>query len=117
MGDRINFAFRDSDGSAVVLYSHWGATGWQHDIAAALEHARPRWNDYPYGTRMMISYLIQDSILDETGYGIYSVSGDNFDLGEETIIIDFSHKTVSDGAVSVEWDKFVMAYFAGAPAT
>ena len=74
MGDRINFAFKDREGHAVVLYSHWGATGWQHDIAGALEHARPRWDDSAYGTRMMISYLISDKLMDETGYGIYAVT-------------------------------------------
>jgi hypothetical protein len=119
MGDRINFAFKDREGHAVILYSHWGATGWQHDIAAALEHARPRWDDSAYGTRMMISYLIQDSILDETGYGIYAVTDTSCLNGsyDQVIVIDFADKTVNDGPVSVEWDKFITAYFAGAPAT
>ncbi len=58
---------------------------------------------------MMISYLIQHNILDETGFGIYSVTGDNFDLGEQTVIIDFVNKTVTDN-VPVSWDKFVAAY-------
>jgi hypothetical protein len=57
----------------------------------------------------MISYLIQDSILDETGYGIYAVSGDNFDLGEQTVVIDFVNKTIIDN-VSVGWDEFINAY-------
>lgn len=117
MGDRINFAFKDREGHAVVLYSHWGATGWQHDIAGALEHARPRWDDSAYGTRMMISYLISDNLMDETGYGIYAVTDtscldSSFD---QVIIIDFSDKTVIDGSVAVDWDKFVIAYSAGVP--
>ena len=58
---------------------------------------------------MMISYLIQDSVLGETGYGIYAVHGDNFDLGEQTVIIDFVNKTVTDN-VPVQWDLFVQAY-------
>jgi len=109
MGARINFVFTDGTDSSVVLYSHWGQTEWESDIAAALEHAKPRWSDSSYGTRMMISYLIQDSVLGETGYGIYAVSGDNFDLGEQTVVIDFVNKTVTDN-VSVPWDKFVAAY-------
>ena len=110
MGARINFVFKDVEEEAsVVLYSHWGQDSWETDIAAPLQHARPRWNDRTYGTRMMISYLMQDSILDETGFGIYAVTGSNFDLGEQTVIIDFVNKTIVDN-VPVEWDKFIAAY-------
>lgn len=110
MGARINFVFKDSEqGPVVVLYSHWGQDSWESDIAAALEHAKPRWSDSSYGTRMMISYLIQDSVLGETGFGIYAIDQDGYDLGEQTVIIDFTNKTVTDN-VSVPWDKFVAAY-------
>lgn len=110
MGARINFVFKDGSDSSVVLYSHWGQTEWESDIAAALEHARPRWSDSSYGTRMMISYLIQDSVLDQHGYGIYAINNEgSMDLGEQTIVIDFVNKTVTDN-VSVDWDKFVAAY-------
>lgn len=113
MGARINFVFKDGTDSSVVLYSHWGQTEWQTDIAAALEHSKPRWSDSSYATRMMISHLIKDSILDETGFGIYSITHPNvpshYDLGEQTIVIDFVNKTITDN-VSVPWDKFVAAY-------
>jgi hypothetical protein len=110
MGARINFVFKDSEtGPLVVLYSHWGQDSWQQDLAAAMEHAKPRWTDSSYGTRMMISHLIQHSILDETGFGIHAIDNDNYDLGEQTILIDFTNKTVTDN-VSVNWDKFILAY-------
>lgn len=113
MGARINFVFKDGTDSSVVLYSHWGQTEWQHDIAGALEHAKPRWSDSSYATRMIISYLIQDSILDETGFGIYSISHPkvppHHDLGEQTVVIDFVNKTVNDN-VSVDWNDFINAY-------
>lgn len=110
MGARINFVFKESEsGPNVVLYSHWGQTEWESDIAAALEHAKPRWNDYSYGTRMMISYLIQHNILDETGFGIYAINGDNYDLGEQTVVIDFINKTVTDNT-PVQWEAFINAY-------
>lgn len=110
MGARINFVFKDSEsGPVVVLYSHWGQTEWETDIAGALQHAKPRWGDSSYGTRMMISYLIQHSILDDTGFGIYAIDQDGYDLGEQTVLIDFTNKTVTDN-VSVSWDKFVDAY-------
>lgn len=110
MGARINFVFKDSEtGPLVVLYSHWGQDSWQQDLAAAMEHAKPRWTDSSYATRMMISHLIQHSILDETGFGIHAIDNDNYDLGEQTILIDFTNKTVTDN-VSVNWDKFILAY-------
>lgn len=109
MGARINFVFNDGTDSSVVLYSHWGQTEWETDIAGALEHSKPRWSDSSYATRMMISYLIQDSVLGETGFGIYAVSGDNFDLGEQTVVIDFVNKTVTDN-VAVTWENFIKAY-------
>lgn len=110
MGARINYIFNDSEeGPAVVLYSHWGQGDWQRDIAAALEHSRPRWQDSSYATRMMISYLIQDSVLDETGFGIYAITQNGWDLGDQTVVIDFTNKTITDN-VSVDFDKFVAAY-------
>jgi hypothetical protein len=109
MGARINFVFTDGTDSSVVLYSHWGQDSWQTDLAEAVAHAKPRWADASYGTRMMISHLIQHSILDETGFGIYAISGDNYDLGEQTVVVDFVAKTITDN-VSVSWDKFIAAY-------
>jgi DNA polymerase sigma len=109
MGARINFVFKDGTTSNVVLYSHWGQDSWQPDLAEALVHARPRMTDSSYGTRMIISYLIQHNILDETGFGIYSINSDNYDLGEQTVVIDFANQTVIDN-VPVKFDAFVNAY-------
>jgi hypothetical protein len=113
MGARINYIFKDSDAHpAVVLYSHWGETEWQRDLAMALEHAKPRWRDDSYATRMMISYLIQDSVLEETGFGIYAVNGPNYELGDTTVIVDLLHQNVYEHGsdVKVNWDSFVQAY-------
>lgn len=115
MGARINFVFKDAESavgepsSSVVLYSHWGQDSWQPDLAEALQHARPRINDASYATRMIVSYLIQHNILDETGFGLYAISGTNYDLGEQTVIIDLVNKTVID-MHPVEFDAFVNAY-------
>jgi len=110
MGARINVVFKDIEqGPMVVLYSHWGQDSWETDIAAALDHSRPRWFDSSYGTRMMISHLIQHSVLEETGFGIHAIDNDGYDLGEQTVLIDFTTKTVTDN-VSVDFDKFVDAY-------
>jgi len=107
MGARINFVFKDGTDTSVVLYSHWGQDSWQTDIAGALEHAKPRWGDTSYATRMMISYLIQDSILDETGFGIYSINNvGSFDLYEETVVIDMVNNNVD----STPFLDFIAAY-------
>ena len=111
MGARIHFVFKDrGDKPAVVLYSHWGEDEWPRDLAMALDHARPRWSDESYVTRMIISYLMQDSILEETGFGIYAISNDgSLDLGELTVLVDFTTNTVTD-RISVPFDKFMNAY-------
>ena len=111
MGARINYVFKDSEqGPMVALYSHWGETEWQRDLAMALQHAKPRWTDSAYGTRMIISYLMQDSILEETGFGIYAISNDgSLDLGDLTVLVDFTTNTVTD-RISVPFDKFMNAY-------
>ncbi len=110
MGARINYVFKDSEqGPMVVLYSHWGETEWQRDLAMALQHAKPRLGDSSYGTRMIISYLMQDSVLEETGFGIHAISNDGYDLGEFTVLVDFTTNTVTD-RVSVPFDKFMDAY-------
>jgi hypothetical protein len=113
MGARINFVFKDVEDEAhVVLYSHWGETEWQRDLSMALDHAKPRWSDYAYCTRMVISYLMQDSILEETGFGIYAITGTNFDLGETTVVIDIAKETINQvgSDTKVNWDSFVQAY-------
>jgi hypothetical protein len=109
MGARINFVFNDGTDHSVVLYSHWGQDSWQPDLAEALQHARPRWGDASYATRMIVSYLIQHNILDETGYGLYAIEANALDLGEQTVVIDFLTNTVLD-IHPVKWEAFINAY-------
>ena len=113
MGARINFVFKEAASRpAVVLYSHWGETEWQRDLAMALQHSKPRWIDQTYATRMMISYLMQDCILEETGFGIYAVNDTEYDLGDSVVIIDFYNKTIYEAGsdIKVKWNDFVNVY-------
>jgi hypothetical protein len=112
MGARINYIFKDSNTHpSVVLYSHWGETEWQRDLAMALEHSKPRWIDSSYATRMMISYLIQDCVLEETGFGIFALNGPNYELYDTTVVIDFVNNTIYEvGKVQVRWNAFIEAY-------
>lgn len=96
MGARINFVFKDGTDHSVVLYSHWGADSWAYDIANAINHSAKRisMDDTSYATRMMISYLISESVLEETGYGIYAAGPEQVYF-DEAVIIDMVNKTVN----------------------
>ena len=97
MGARINFVFDDGTESLAVLYSHWGEDTWRDDLAGALEHAQVRKGDHSYFTRMVISHLIKDDILRETGFGIYAINrseiGNNFD---KTVVLDLVNNLLTD---------------------
>jgi hypothetical protein len=117
MGARIHYVFKDVEAAVgepsahVVLYSHWGETEWQRDLAQALLHAKPRWSDSTYFTRMIISWLMQDSIFSATGFGIYAISNINEDLGDTTVVIDISKETIIDNYGNVlDWQLFIEAY-------
>ena len=74
MGARVNFIFDDGSEALTVLYSHWGADTYEADLEEAFAHAAPRLGDDSYWTRMVISYLIKDEVLAETGYGIFAIT-------------------------------------------
>ena len=97
MGARINFVFDDGTESLAVLYSHWGENTWQDDLAGAIFHAQIRKGDHSYFTRMVISHLIKDYVLDETGFGIYAINrseiNNNFD---KTVVLDLVNNTLTD---------------------
>ena len=96
MGARVHFVFNDGTDSAVVLYSHWGADNWEQDLAQAIRHAEPRKGDYSYWTRMVISHLIQNELLDETGYGIYAIDPTHTpSIYDEVVEIDLVKNTVN----------------------
>jgi hypothetical protein len=117
MGARINFVFKDSEPAVgepaawVVLYSHWGADTWQYDIANAINHAAPRTriNDTSYSARMMISYLMSESILDEHGYGLFAINPANPELYDETVIIDLVNQKVDSTPFSEFIEKAFLA--------
>lgn len=103
MGARCTFVFKQSEDLATALYSHWGEDSMYQDLAAALQHAMPRLGDESYYIRMAISYLLQDHILDETGYGIYACNPNELYM-DHPIVIDLINRTVQDdtGTHSIE---------------
>lgn len=109
MGARCNFIFKQSEDMAVALYSHWDEEHMYELLAQALDHAKPRiaMGDVPYATRMAISYIIQDSILDATGYGIYAMDPSDQAFLDHPVTIDFTDMTVGNGEVWHSIDDFI----------
>jgi hypothetical protein len=107
MGARCTFVFKQSKDQAVALYSHWGEDTMYEDLAAALQHAAPRKGDESYYIRMAVSYLLQDSILDETGYGLYACNPNDLGFMDHPILIDLINMTVEDDTGSHSITDFI----------
>jgi hypothetical protein len=56
---------------------------------------------------MVISYLIKDDILDETGFGISAVNPNNLDYLDHPILIDLTNNTISDETGSHSIESFI----------
>ena len=92
MGDRANFGFRQSNGDTIYLYGHWAGYQMMDRLAAAIDVARPRWNDESYATRICISQMIGDEWSQELSWGIATYVSDN----EHSVpIVDWSKQIVS----------------------
>ena len=107
MGARCTFVFKQSEDLAVALYSHWGEDSMHSDLANALQHAVVRKSDTEYYTRMAVSYLLQDSILDETGFGLYACNPNDLGFADHPILIDIPNNTITDETGSHDIDSFV----------
>jgi hypothetical protein len=107
MGARCTFVFKQSEDLAVALYSHWGEDSMHSDLAQALQHAVVRKSDTEYYTRMAISHLLKDSILDETGFGLYACNPNDLGFADHPILIDLTNNTITDETGSHDIDSFV----------
>ena len=108
MGARCTFIFKQSEDLAVALYSHWGEDSMYQDLAQALQHAAVRSGDREYYVRMAISHLLKDSILDETGFGIYACNPNDLGFMDHPILIDLTNNTISHDSVNhKDIDSFI----------
>lgn len=74
MGDRRNIIITEKVGEpGVAIYTHWGGSEAEEDLAAALDApaARNRWDDTGYLTRIVFDRLTDGDHGSETGFGIY----------------------------------------------
>jgi hypothetical protein len=109
MGARCTFVFKQREDLAVALYSHWGEDSMYGDLARALQHAAVRKGDGEYYTRMAVSYLLKDSIMDETGFGLYACNPNTaLSYMDHPILIDLTTNTIShDGVNHKDIDSFI----------
>jgi len=107
MGARCTFVFKQSEDHAVALYSHWGEDEMHSDLAMALQHAAVRKGDTQYYTRMAVSHLLKDSILDETGFGLYACNPNDLGFADHPILIDLTSNTITDETGSHDLDSFI----------
>jgi hypothetical protein len=64
--------------------------------------------DHEYYTRMAISYLLKDSLLEETGFGLYACDPKtHMNYCDTPILIDLTNKTVNDETGSHDIDSFI----------
>jgi hypothetical protein len=111
MGARTNFELRDSKGS-VWLYSHWGGDSKVADLQNALAKAEPRWDDFSYAMRIVVSQLIGTDWESETGYGLSS-----YESGEESydpIVVDFHGQIVTYQDIDYSFPGFLLKHLTNA---
>jgi hypothetical protein len=65
---------------------------------------------------MAVSYLLQDNILDETGYGIYACNPNDLGFMDHPVLIDLINRTVQDDTGTHSIEEFI-AYHAKALVT
>ena len=108
MGARCTFVFKQKEDLAVALYSHWGEDSMYEDLARALQHAAVRNGDAEYYTRMAISYLLKDFIMDETGFGLYACNPNTaLSYMDHPILIDLTDNTITHDDVEHKIDNFI----------
>ena len=69
MGDRANIVMQSKAGR-IYFYTHWNGYDLPSIAQSGLKRGEGRWNDPAYLGRILFSEMIQNDVLDETGYGI-----------------------------------------------
>lgn len=116
MGDRANCCVK-ARGEMVYLYTHWAGSELPEIVREALDspQGRARWDDASYLTRIIFSRMIQDDVLGETGFGIWSSIGDGedrvvlIDVKNRTVFVNEAEYSFSDfcGLKKAHWTGFV----------
>ena len=96
MGDRAMAEVKTRAGSLYV-YTHWGGASLPGDAKDAIRTAKPRWDDEPYATRIIVDQLIKEGRDEETGFGLMLKpdAKDGYNSDSPSVIIDIPSKTLT----------------------
>ena len=89
MGDKAMAEIK-VEGGSFYIYTHWGGASLLKDAIEAILTARPRWNDTPYATRIIVDQLTKDGRDQETGFGLMLKphAEDEYNNDKPSVIID-----------------------------
>jgi hypothetical protein len=89
MGERTNIYLKNDN---IYLYAHWIPKEELGKILkSALIRGKSRWNDRAYLNRIIFSEMIQDEVLEETGFGLASFMPDgniDYEVDVENNLVD-----------------------------
>jgi hypothetical protein len=96
MGDRAMAEIKTQDGS-IYVYTHCGGFDLPDTAKEAVKSARPRWEDEPYATHIIVDQLIKDGRDSETGFGIMLKPDveDEYNDDKPSVIIDLTTQTLT----------------------
>lgn len=114
MGDRTTFVARMKDGSAVCVYGHWAGEGMASSVARGMAHAAQQGRSPDGDTSYCLAAIVRTILNDHheadacTGVGIYSVAGDDEEVGawddNPPVVLMFSESgSTVDGMGWREW--------------
>lgn len=96
MGDRAMAEIK-TDGGSLYVYTHWGGNELYADTVKAVTAAKPRWDDRPYATRIIVDQLTKGGRDGETGFGLLlePQAEDEYNDDNPSVVIDLIHKTIT----------------------
>ena len=108
MGARVIYNIKQGDDLYTCLYSHWGQTTAEEDLAFAISKARPRWDDESYCARIIISQLVGENWDSELGFGLWASTEPSTD--EEWYLIDLPNNTVTGKNGTQDFETFASLF-------
>ena len=89
MGDRAMAEIK-TEGGSLYVYTHWGGNELPRKAEAAIARAKPRWDDLPYATRIIVDQLTIEGRDEETGFGLMLAPSaeDGYNADHPSVIID-----------------------------
>jgi hypothetical protein len=109
MGDRGNIhVYSLENPQGMYFYTHWDGPSLPRVLQAALERGRSRWDDEAYLNRIIFSEMIQNHVLDTTGYGLATCEQDQ---NHPTIHVNHTAQTVHIGNMNWLFEDFVEQKF------